>query len=67
MIYYFKTEKIKWILQSHIPANVRDSIREKIIWEPYLLVNRSRDEAWDTLFSISSKIREGLANEKFTP
>ena len=64
---YFKTEKIKWILKSHIPANVRDSIREKIRWEPYLLVNRSRDEAWGTLLSISSKIRGGLVDEKFKP
>jgi hypothetical protein len=63
---YFKTEKIKWILQSHIPANVRDSIKKKISWDAYILVNRGREEAWKTLFSISSKIREGLANEKFT-
>ena len=64
---YFKTEKIKWILQSDIPANVRDSIKKKISWNAYILVNRGREEAWETLFSISSKIREGLANEKFTP
>jgi hypothetical protein len=64
---YFKTEKIKWILQNDIPFEVRTSIKEKVDWNPYILVNRSREELWETLFSISSKIREGLANEKLMP
>lgn len=53
----------KWILLSDVPYNMRLIIGKKVSSDVYELVIDGRQEAWDILYPVTSKICNELINE----